>query len=870
MNAMITNNTPKFSFDSLKTDAIYEKILNDCAYQEIKLNPGENILETANFQCFQLLLYQPQIRRLLREGKAPNLLLKLTESRGNVDKVEFIKYMMDQSKTLGWNLDFSHAVTSDRETVLYLATKKGRLGSLKYLLNLGTFDVNARCTYQKKTFAMSLCGQASNLNIEKNEEHKKQYDETVNILSDKRINLKIRNYDEESMITILKQREKENPSCGKLIEQLKQLRGDKDAKWIETECLRFDFNNKLSSACKAGDHEMVAKVLNRPEYQDYIGKWLDARDKGFREPIVVGMVTSSVGSRKKMSKEEVAKAEEDNFKCFKLLMERSELSQKLRDRAWMFCFTSFKLKHVEYLVNCSVNDEIDWSIDFQMKQYRSDPYTNAFEYSVLHGHAEQLKILVDSKMYENEDIIQIISDCTRRYTNDGKRLPVLKLALKNSSNRLKSMGNIDIGQIRNSWGKNVMSSLIERRDFDTFNFLVKDKEFATDLKLSPNLLFDSARYSCPKIMKLLLEQNIYDINLQFEGYSALGVAIANVVYRYDHHSSTLECFKLLVSEYDKINVENCDFYGRSAVWLCSDASNSYGSQMLKFIKENANKLKITQEWIEKEIEKHKWFAKLYSKEKKHIDKQDLVQLEELIETKGGQFVADVINSRALLQNRRIEYGTVIESCIYKYGQSKYQGDDRIKYKFMNDDEKDKDIFDSVYFEYFKKLLSPTKKNGNKLNNCKIDINTRHCRSSNEKYDNDNLFSWCIRKEKYPFAKYLIEESFKHGDDGWRVNLYQKVGSESYDALMCICNRVGEESSDGLKIGQLLIDKMEIDNLSPYLIRCARSSYGCKKKENNDGNGDNEEKEEDCLNLKLFKMLLHCKHNSKLDLNYVLS
>ena len=104
---------------------------------------------------------------------------------------------------------------------------------------------------------------------------------------------------------------------------------------------------------------------------------------------------------------------------------------------------------------------------------------------------------------------------------------------------------------------------------------------ATDLQLLPKLLFESARYVRPKIIQLLLEQNIYNINLQFEGYLPLHATLVPKLY--------------------------------------------------------ANKLilTITQEW---KIEQRKWFAKLYSKEKKYIDEPNLVQLEESIETQDDQLL----------------------------------------------------------------------------------------------------------------------------------------------------------------------------------------------------------------------------------------
>ena len=143
MNLMITTDIKGFEFDSLKEDRIYQKILQDVCQSENGY-ASENCKDCQNFQCFQVLLYQRQIRLLLQESKYDELIIDLILC--DVLKAEWIEYLLQQNQKLGWKVKFGDSVQSETgANALYLACTRLLYPIVNILLQFDDFDVNSPC-----------------------------------------------------------------------------------------------------------------------------------------------------------------------------------------------------------------------------------------------------------------------------------------------------------------------------------------------------------------------------------------------------------------------------------------------------------------------------------------------------------------------------------------------------------------------------------------------------------------------------------------------------------------------------------------------------------------------------------------------------
>ena len=353
-----------FDFGSIQYPGRYYEIMtrfgSRCVYYW-----GDNITNSDEYKCYEALLETVEMRSALRSGKAKRLMTHLLRGDdGDGDIVECIEKLVEMNDKDSWNLDFSKPYSIQRDSIyLIQAIRNGLYRCVKYLLNTGWFNINAKCGRKQATPLLECI--ASTVNYEPGDVFNCANFKIFNLLLDHPgIDVNIRDDDGNGFVGWCQIRAKQE-YINRIVEKYNMKNEDSDddqeQEWkinesmIRNEYSRYEIADKIIRASSDSVYEQLKSILDSTESESVKNGIKISDVINIIGPVDGTALSNVITTMTNYDKKNPL--ENDNFKCLKLLLDQKGIklnivdnSNNINDSIETQCLRAHKVEFYQYLV----------------------------------------------------------------------------------------------------------------------------------------------------------------------------------------------------------------------------------------------------------------------------------------------------------------------------------------------------------------------------------------------------------------------------------------------------------------------------------------------------------------------------------------
>ena len=532
---MVSTSKPGFEFSSLKLSGKYYETMNDLSLRVPNV-VAVNVKESELFRCFKLLFETKEIQYMLKQGKAKALLRNMISGR---DNVEFVQELIDTHDKFDWNLDFTTAYYPEyHENYLSQAITRGQFKIARYFLEKKWFNINQACDIRGMKPILQCIESLSNYDGE-NVIDCNNFKIFDLLLQQREIDLNVRDRNGNGIVGWIQMKRKYK-FIDHLIEKSQEIRKENekkhrdddekdyyenewklDEKSIEEELNRYDIADEIISAAKKSDYSKLESLLNTKSIQNIISDVINIVGSRDRTTALMACIKTETGYDKNKPRKN------NNFKVFKLLLSQKGIDPLKRvtdnNRGFVIdpalqCLSSKKIEFFKYMVE-KFGDSID-------KTPLLSGLHNIFQ-GIIHGPGdektfkEMYSMCPPSRMKQynfNQAFCAVCrssTDYDKQKQKEGDNWKIFKFILD------KKGDEIDINYKQNDAAYTCLMSLVSKNKVEFFKYVLEycakhNKKIDYDKHIrQPNgddLLYMAVEESDDKMVKLLLDLNVFDLN----------------------------------------------------------------------------------------------------------------------------------------------------------------------------------------------------------------------------------------------------------------------------------------------------------------------------------------------------------------------